>query len=133
MVQVRIAELRRLEMCERTLAYAYRTTRAVPGITESELQRLALAHFEHAALLRGRIVALGGPVPEEDELDDSWLVGEGVPALKRAELRSILVYHDHLLDHDPVTVRVMEAHILPDHERALERLDPDYVAERDIH
>ncbi len=128
--QLRLSELKHLEQCERALADAYRFHPPLPaGLAEHELLLIAKHHLEHAAMLRGRIVALGG-VPNE-EPDDFWLTGFDVTALLRAERASLASYHDHLTDMDSATARLVQDFVMNDHAWAMALLDPDYEPDRD--
>lgn len=118
--RVKIEELRHLEMCERALAFAYRRHPRIAGVSERELERIALRHFEHAALLRGRLTVLGGR--PSTLIDDVWLTGMGLWALAQAERRSLDVYHDHLTDLDEESARLIAGFILPDHLAAIDLL-----------
>ena len=123
-LQIKITELREFERCERALAMAYRrrawSRRKLAGLDGRQLERIALRHFEHAALLRGRLTVLGGQ--SSGETDDAWLSGTDEGALGRAEERSLAVYHDHLTDLDESSARLIELFILPDHQEALAAL-----------
>jgi hypothetical protein len=127
--QVRLLELRHLERCERGLAAAYRAAHGLPGIPDSQLSQLERKHLEHAALLRERILALGGTTDKDDE--DVWVTGHDARALRYGEQRSISTYHDHLLDMDRATVEAVREFILPEHADALAMLDPHYEHDRD--
>lgn len=129
LADIRLRELVRLEMCERALADAYRLGQAAGVLSDTAAQELALHHFEHAGALRGRILALGGR-PRRGT-DRSWLLGEGPDGVRRAERISARVYHDHLQEMDSATLRVIRDDVVPDHTRALELLDPGFVAGRD--
>src|SRR3954454_12953932 len=67
----RIEALKRLERSERALADVYRYhPHDLPG-GEETVQRLAREHLAHAALLRGRIEALGHEAHPDP--DDAWV------------------------------------------------------------
>jgi hypothetical protein len=127
--RVRLAILKRFEMSERALADAYRRSADLAGVTQSQRERLALMHLDHAAQLRRRLTTLGGQ--PTDQLDDAWVFGESVEALRMSERESVHTYHDHLLDMDEATMTLIRDHIVHDHEAALELLDPSYAADRD--
>ena len=114
----RLLEMSRLERCERGLAAGYR---------RAGRMREAARHLEHAALLQNRIAELGGVPALGSEPDDDWLSrgGEGDERLRRAELESIHVYHDHLTDLDALTRGLVRERILPDHDAALVALASD--------
>lgn len=127
--RVQVEELKHLEACERALAESYRRQPLVPGISSRDLMAIAAQHIEHAAILRGRLVALGG-VPIELP-DDAWLEGTDGAALIAAERSALATYHDHLTDLDPATARVVRACILREHALTLALLDPSFDPERD--
>lgn len=117
----RVAELRKLEASERALADALCAfARSAAG--GGQLLHLAERHFELAALLVKRIVALGGR-PEVDP-DDLWIIGrpEELDTIVYAEKAAVRTYHDHLLDLDPETMLLVRDRILPAHEDTLEAL-----------
>lgn len=117
----RVAELRKLEAAERALADALCAfARSAAG--GGQMLHLAERHFELAALLGQRIVALGGK-PEADP-DDQWIIGrpEELDTIVYAEQAAVRTYHDHLLDLDPETMHLVRDRILPAHEDTLEAL-----------
>ncbi|MCU1281945.1 MAG: hypothetical protein JWM53_5491 [bacterium] len=117
----RIEELRRLEAAERALAIAFLAyTRAAVG--GAQLLHLASRHEDCAALLAERIVALGGTTDVDP--DDQWIIGppEHLATIVYAEQAAQRTYHDHLLDMDPETMRMVRDRILPQHEDTLELL-----------
>lgn len=119
-LQIKIAELRELEACERGLAIAYRrrawSRRKLGRLDARQIERIALRHFEHAALLHGRVTVLGGQA--SGDADEAWVSGSDAAALRRAETHSLAVYHDHLTDLDEPSAHLIELFILPDHEEA---------------
>jgi hypothetical protein len=118
----RVGELRRLEASERALAALYRRhARRRPGTPH--LERLGLLMLEHAALLRARLHGLG--VEPLDERDDQWIRGplDEWETLRSAQYVAMATYHDHLLDQDPETARLMRDVILRGHSQALAELD----------
>jgi hypothetical protein len=127
---VRTEELRRLEMCERALADAYRRHALRPGADRRRALKTAARHLEHAALLRHRLLQLGGR-PGLDS-DSEWLRGpeEDLTTLRMAEYASLQTYHDHLNDHDPETMKLMRDLIVPEHAAALDALDEGEPATR---
>jgi hypothetical protein len=125
----RIEALKRLERSERALADVYRYhPHDLPG-GEETVQRLAREHLAHAALLRGRIEALGHEAHPDP--DDSWVRGNDLKSLRWSEQVSLATYHDSLTDFDHATVEAIVGHIIPDHAHALETLDPGYDRARD--
>ena len=120
-VQGRIEELRRLQASERALADAYR---AAAGMIEGGRRLLAIAerHRISADELSERLVAIGG-VPRSDG-DDEWILGrpEQLSTLTYAERTAIATWHDHLLDLDEETKRLVLERVLPAHQRALDEL-----------
>jgi hypothetical protein len=122
----RIEELRRLEMCERALARAYRCHPRSGEIWDGELNRIAMHHLQHAAILRGRLAALGAEPGEG--MDEEWVRGG---SLREAERASLATYQDHLTDLDPGTAQAVREVVIPDHAMALACLDPDFAPDRD--
>jgi len=122
----RIEELRRLEMCERALAHAYRSHPRSGELWDGELNRIAMHHLQHAAILRGRLAALGAE--PGDGMDDEWVRGGDLVDAERA---SLATYHDHLTDLDPATARAVVEFVIPDHAMALHCLDPQFEPDRD--
>lgn len=126
-VRGRVEELRRLEACERALGDAYlaRCGRAGGG---ARWRTLADRHRGHSERLAARIVELGGR-PLAD-VDDQWIVRGRDPltALLEAEQAALRTYHDHLLDFDPQTMRLVRDRILAEHEETLAEL----TGERDL-
>jgi hypothetical protein len=121
---VRTGELRRLEMCERGLAEAYRWhARRRDGEEARALGQIATGCDDNARLLRVRLVALGG-LPEE-AIDASWLVAGTLAA---AEALAVSTYHDHLGDHDAETLALFCERILPRHSSALAYFGDDAQA-----
>ena len=117
---VRSEELRRLEMCERALADAYREQAlACEGADALMLARFAAACDHHAQLLGARVEALGGM--RDPAADPSWLIG----SLAVAEHTALATYHDHLGDHDAETIALVRDRILPDHRAQLAWLERD--------
>jgi hypothetical protein len=117
----RIEELRRLEAAERALADALLTyARACEG--GSKLLHFAERHREHSRLLAERIRAMGGPVDVDP--DDAWIMGDprDIKTISFAEQAALRTYHDHMIDMDPETQRLVRDRILPDHEDILEVL-----------
>lgn len=121
----------RLERCERGLGQAFRFHPPLPGFDAGDLQAIARRHLEHAALFRGRVLALGGKPQPEDAVDDSWVLGTDLTGLQFAEKEAIATLHDHLLDFDPDTATLVRDEILPGHEWALTIIDPSYQPDRD--
>jgi hypothetical protein len=121
---IQIEELKHLEQCERALANAYRFHAPLPELPEDELLAIARQHLEHAAILRGRIVALGGE--PGSAADYSWVTGRDLHGLIVAERRALATYHDHLTDLDPASARMVEEHILHDHVASASRIDAGY-------
>jgi hypothetical protein len=120
-VSGRVEELRHLEAGERALADAW--TEYANGIEGgNRYLNIAEGHRRHAALLATRIVDMGGR--PEIEPDDQWILGptDELATLVLAEQAAQRTYHDHLLDFDPVTMRLVRDRILPDHEDAVELL-----------
>lgn len=117
----RIEELRRLQASERALAGAYRAAAAVL-LGGPRLIAIAEGHRTSADELGERIAALGG----EPHLgsDDEWILGrvDQWTTLTYAERTALATWHDHLLDLDGETVRLVRERILPRHERALAEL-----------
>jgi len=123
----RIAELRRLEACERGLADAY----AAYGMQARRDMRWATLrerHLAHAAILAMRIRELGGE--PTDDSDDEWILGSPseLSTIVFAEHAALRTYHDHLLDLDPESMTLVRERILPSHEQTLAEL----VGERDF-
>lgn len=117
----RLEELRRLEAAERALADAFVAyARAAEG--GSQLLHLSERHRQIAQLLADRIVALGGS--PDVYPDDQWLIGapEKLETIVYAEQAAQRTYHDHLLDMDPDTQKIVRDHVLPAHESTLELL-----------
>jgi hypothetical protein len=116
----RIAELRRLEACERGLADAY----AVYGRRARDPRWVTLRerHLAHAAILALRVRELGG-APAGDS-DDEWIMGTAreLSTIVFAEHAALRTYHDHLLDLDPESMTLVRERILPSHERTLGEL-----------
>jgi hypothetical protein len=104
---VRAEELRRLDMCERALAGAFR---------RAGLQALAEAGERLAGELRARLEALGGTA--DPAVDESWLVG----TLADASQLALATYHDHLGDHDSGTVSLFRERAIPHHRAVLAHL-----------
>lgn len=126
----RVAELRKLEASERALADALCVyARSAPG--GGQLLHLAERHRDMASLLGERVTALGG-APETDA-DDLWLIGkpEELETILFAEQAALRTFHDHLIDLDPETMRLVRDRVLPTHEQTLEALtgerNPDEI------
>lgn len=121
LVAGRIAELRHLEAGERGLAEAYN---AYAHHADGATRFLGIAgrHLEHAALLAGRIEELGGHPALDGE--DYWILHPptSLAALIEAENAAHRGYHDHLLDLDPETMRLVRDRILAEHEDTLAQL-----------
>jgi len=124
---VRIEELRRLEMCERALADAYRRlARRRSGNESVVLHSIATLSEKHAQLLRDRVERLGGHC--DPETDEAWLVGD---CLSDAENLAVATYHDHMGDHDDDTMALIRDQILPHHRAARDYLERDSPAVRE--
>jgi hypothetical protein len=124
---VRIEELRRLEMCERALAQAYRRlARRRSGNESIVLHSIATLGEKHAELLRDRVEALGGQC--DSATDEAWLVGD---CLSDAEDLAIACYHDHMGDHDDQTMAMIREQILPHHRAARDYLERDSPVPRE--
>ena len=121
LVAGRIEELKRLEAAERALADAF-VSFARGAERGGRLLYLAERHRQIAALLAARVVALGG----EPDLyaDDAWIIGptDRLDTIIYAEQAAQRTYHDHLLDFDPETMKLVRDRVLPDHEDTLELL-----------
>ena len=121
LVAGRVEELRKLEAAERALAEAvlvYARSAAGGG----QLLHLAERHSEMAKLLAHRIEALGGK-PDIDS-DDLWIIGPAheLETIVFAEEAAQRTYHDHLIDLDAETARLVRTRILPAHEDTLAAL-----------
>jgi hypothetical protein len=124
---VRAEQLRRLEMCERALADAFRRqARHRRGREAEMLHAFASEGDRLAELLRERLAALGGE--PDPAVDESWLVDE---SLADAEQLAVATYHDHLGDHDPETAALIWQKILPHHRAARAWLERDSPRVRD--
>jgi hypothetical protein len=121
LVAGRLEELKRLEAAERGLVEAF-VDFARSAEIGGRLLYLAERHRQIAALLAERIVALGG----EPDLyaDDAWIIGptDELDTIVYAEEAAQRTYHDHLVDFDPVTMRLVRDRVLPEHESTLELL-----------
>jgi hypothetical protein len=119
----RIEELRRLEAAERGLAYAFLEFVRAAG-RDGRLSQLAERHRHTSELLAGRLVELGGEAYVD--ADDQWIVGptDRLDTIVFAEQSARRTYHDHLLDLDPDTMRLVRERVLPVHEETLELLEP---------
>jgi hypothetical protein len=117
----RIEELRRLEASERGLAEAYRAA-AESHWGGARLLQIGERHRRNAALLAARIAELGGVTHVAP--DDQWILGrpEQLSTLVYAERTAEATYHDHLLDLDGETLRLVRDQLLPAHEEALATL-----------
>lgn len=121
LVAGRIAELRHLEAGERGLAEAYNAyAHHADGATR--FLGIAARHLEHAALLAARIEQLGGHPALDAE--DYWILRPPteLAALIDAEHTAHRGYHDHLLDLDPDSMRLVRERILAEHEDTLAQL-----------
>ena len=120
----RVAELDRFQACERALAEAFAdfAKRTRGGV---RWRQLAERHNGHSRLLSARIRELGG-VPDT-ETDGSWIMGppDSLATLLFAEHMALRGYHDHLIDLDPQSMRLIRDHVLPAHERTLAALVGD--------
>jgi hypothetical protein len=118
----RIEELRRLEAAERGLERAVRDYARASG-GEGELFALAERHRQMAELLATRLHELGGETVVEP--DDQWIIGptDRFDTILFAEHSAQRTYHDHLLDLDPETLRLVRDRILPAHEQTLAQLE----------
>ena len=114
---VRVEELRRLEMCERALAAAFRRAR---------LPELAMGSERLAAELRARLESLGGTAGAGT--DDAWLMGR----LADASRLALATYHDHLGDFDPITSALFRDQCIPHHRAALAQLDANAFVESEL-
>jgi hypothetical protein len=118
LVAGRVEELKRLEASERGLAEAFVAfARAATG--GGRMLHLAERHRSIAERLADRIVALGGqPDPYSDDL---WIMGptDEIETILYAEQAALRTYHDHLLDFDGDTMRLLRDRILPEHEETL--------------
>jgi hypothetical protein len=121
LVAGRVEELKGLEASERGLAEAFVAfARAATG--GGRMLHLAERHRSIAELLAERIVSLGGePDPYPDDL---WIIGptDEIETILYAEQAALRTYHDHLLDFDGETMRLVRDRILPDHDNTLELL-----------
>ncbi len=121
LVAGRTEELRRLEACERALAEALTAyARCCEG--GAGLLHWADRHREAAALLADRITAMGGNVAVD--ADEAWIMGDPreLKTILYAEQAALRTFHDHLLDMDPETMRLVRDRILPAHEDVLAAL-----------
>jgi hypothetical protein len=118
LVAGRLEELKRLEASERGLAEAIGAhAQAAEG--GGRILYLAERHRRLAALKAERIVALGGrPDPDPDDL---WIIGptRSLTTLIYAEQAALRTYHDHLLDFEGETMRLVRDRIIPAHEDTL--------------
>jgi hypothetical protein len=121
LVAGRVEELRRLEASERALAEAL-VAYARQAEGGGRVLHLAERHRQIGELLAARIVALGG-APDVDP-DDNWIIGapEKIETIIYAEQAAQRTYHDHLVDLDTETMRLVRDRILPEHEDTLELL-----------
>ena len=117
----RLEELKHLEAGERALAAAF-VEHAHDADSVARFLRLGERHRQHALILAERIVALGG-TPLADP-DDYWILGDLADevTLVEAEQNALHAYHDHLLDFDPDTARLIRDRIIDEHENALAEL-----------
>jgi hypothetical protein len=123
LVTGRIEELRRLEAAERALAQAFvEFTRATRH--DGQLLHLAEQHRRTSELLAERLTQLGGEAYADP--DDQWIVGptDRLDTIVFAEESARRTYHDHLLDLDPDTMRLVRERVLPVHEETLALLEP---------
>jgi len=118
----RIAELRRLEAAERGLARAILEFGRASG-RDGNLFRAVERHRRISEMLAARVTALGGQIDVDP--DDQWIVGptDRIETILYAEHSAQRTYHDHLLDLDPETLRLVRERILPAHEDTLELLE----------
>jgi hypothetical protein len=125
--QVRSEELRRLDMCERGLAAAYRrAAERSPAEEAVVLHELASGCERSSDELRARALELAGRL--DPGVDDSWLVANDLAA---AEHQALATYHDHIGDHDAETIALIRDQILPRHRAAIEYLLRDSPVARD--
>lgn len=119
----RIEELRRLQAAERGLTKALLQFARSAG-SDGRLLHLVEQHRKTAELLADRLNALGGAA--DDEPDDQWIIGptDRLDTILFAEQSARRTYHDHLLDLDPETMRLVRDRILPVHEETLALLEP---------
>jgi hypothetical protein len=119
----RIEELRHLEAAERALTKAFAEYARAAG-RDGRLLHLAEQHRRTVELLAERLTELGGEAYIEP--DDQWIVGptDRLDTIVFAEESARRTYHDHLLDLDPVTMRLVRERILPVHEETLAILEP---------
>lgn len=119
----RIEEIRRLEAAERGLTKAFLEFARASG-SDGRLLHLAEQHRRTAELLADRLAALGAKTDLEP--DDQWIVGpsDRLDTILFAEESARRTYHDHLLDLDPETMRLVRERILPVHEETLALLEP---------
>ena len=118
----RIEELRRLEAAERGLVRAIIEYAHAAG-RDGNFLRVAERHRHISELLADRITALGGDTDVDP--DDIWIIGptDRLDTILYAEHSAQRTYHDHLLDLDPETLRLVRERILPAHEDTLALLE----------
>src|SRR5437773_5112564 len=107
----RLEELKLFEAGERALAAAF-VEHARDAGAVARFLRLGERHRQHAQLLGERIAVLGGtPLAQPD---DFWILGDvaDAAALAAAEENALHTYHDHLLDFDPETTRLIRDRII---------------------
>jgi hypothetical protein len=123
LVTGRIEELRRLEAAERGLARAFGEFTRAAG-RNGELLHLAEQHRRTSELLAERLSQLGGDAYADP--DDQWVVGpaDRLETIVHAEQSARRTYHDHLVDLDPDTMRLVRERVLPVHDETLALLEP---------